>query len=392
MNKTLSTRDFFVDSEIRRAESLPASAFVDPEFLELELGTIFAQTWQLALQEGNSQNGLATLTEHLGKTGSRVPFNILGKPLFLQRGQQGKLNCFPNVCTHAWHPLVESSSGGGAIICPQHGRQFDNEGRFLSQAGFEKMQGFPRKSDNLRNVQVEEWGQWIFVSIGEPLAPFQEFTEKVQQSMPGIKLGSLRRQSVEDEVREVEGNWKQHAWNYMDNFHIRFVHKGPAGLADAIDLSSYRTELHKFSALQWAYSREQENGFDPQLLDDRFRDPKNPTKRVFALWWFIFPNMTLNFYPWGLSVNVYMPIPGKPDKTLFLWFQYALDEEKFQRRNTTWLSEQVDAEDIEAISLVNTGAKSGFAPRGRFAPDEEAGPHWFHRLVYEIVFEHKRNP
>ena len=389
--KILSMKEFFVDPNIGRAESLPASAFVDPEFLDLELGTIFAQTWLLALQESNSQDDAAILTGSLEKAGSRVPFNLLGKPFFLQRGNQGRLSCFPNVCTHAWHPLVESSSFGGAIICPQHGRQFDNEGRFVAQAGFDKMENFPGESDHLRNLHVDEWGQWVFVSTGQPVAPFREFLEKVQQSIPGIKLESLRRQHIEGEVREVEGNWKQHAWNYMDNFHIRFVHKGPGGLADAIDLSSYRTELYKFSALQWVYARDEENGFPHRLLADRFGDPKNPSKRVFALWWFIFPNMTLNFYPWGLSVNVYMPIPGKPDKTLFLWFQYAIDEEKFQHRNSTWLSQQVDAEDIEAISLVSTGAKSGFAPRGRFAPNEEAGPHWFHRLVYETVFEHKIN-
>jgi len=393
MKKILLMKEFSVDPNINRAESLPASAFVDLEFLELELGTIFTQTWLLALlapQVGNSLDRPTTLTDSLWKTGSRVPFNLLGKPLFLQRGQHGKLNCFPNVCTHAWHPLVESSSDGGAIICPQHGRQFDTEGRFLAQAGFEKMESFPRESDHLRNIHVEEWGQWVFVSTGEPLAPFRGFMEKVQQSIPGIKLDSLRRQRVEGEVREVEGNWKQYAWNYMDNFHIRFVHKGPTGLAGAIDMSSYRTELYKFSALQWAYARDEKNGFDPRLLADRFRNPKDPTRRVFALWWFIFPNMTLNFYPWGLSVNVYMPIPGKPDKTLFLWFQYALDEEKFQRRNSTWLNEQVDTEDVEAISLVSTGAKSGLAPRGRFAPNEETGPHWFHRLVYETVSSNRR--
>jgi len=389
MRKTLPVKEFFVDPNIDRAESLPASAFVDPEFLELELGTIFAHTWLLAPRENDSQDGLATSTDPIGKTGSRFPFNLLGKPFFLQRGQHGRLNCFPNVCTHAWHPLVGSSSVGGAIICPQHGRQFDNEGRFVAQAGFEKVDGFPRESDHLRNVHVDEWGQWVFVSTSDPLAPFREFIETVQQSVPGIKLASLRRHRFDGEVREVDGNWKQHAWNYMDNFHIKFVHKGPGGLADAIDLSSYRTELYKFSALQWAYARDEKNGFDPQLLADRFLDPKNPTRKVFALWWFIFPNITLNFYPWGLSVNVYMPISGKPDKTLFLWFQYALDEEKFQRRNSTWLSDQVDAEDIEAIGLVNTGAKSGFAPRGRFAPSEETGPHWFHRLAYETIFEHR---
>ncbi len=386
MKNGLSTKEFFVDPNIVRAESLPASAFADPEFLELELGTIFARTWLLAPQENNTEDDSANLASSLEKKGSRVPFNLLGKPLFLQRGQQGRLKCFPNVCTHAWHPLVESSSVGGSIVCPQHGRQFDNEGRFVAQAGFEKKKGFPRESDHLRNIQNDEWGQWIFVSTGEPLAPFREFIEKLQQSIPGIKLESLERQRVEGEVREVKGNWKQHAWNYMDNFHIRFVHKGPGGLADAVDLSSYRTELYKFSALQWAYARHGETGFEHRFLEDRFRDPKNSSKKVFALWWFIFPNITLNFYPWGLSVNVYMPIPGKPDKTLFLWYQYALDQEKFQNRNSTWLSEQVDAEDIEAISLVSTGAKSGFAPRGRFAPNEEAGPHWFHRLVYETVF------
>ena len=385
MNKVLSTREFFVDPEISRAESLPASAFVDQEFLDLELGTIFAHTWLLATQESGSQEGIANLTDSLRKTGSRVPFNLLGKPLFLHRGQHGNLNCFPNVCTHAWHPLVESSSIGRTIICPQHGRQFDNEGKFVAQAGFEKLQGFPRKSDDLLNVHVDEWGPWIFVSTGKPLASFHEFRENVQQSVPGIKFESLKRQRVEGEVREVEGNWKQHAWNYMDNFHIRFVHKGPGGLADAIDLSSYRTELYKFSALQWAYARDKENGFEHRLLADRFRDVKDNSKRVFALWWFIFPNTALNFYPWGVSVNVYMPIAGKPDRTLFLWYQYALDEDKFRHRNSTWLNEQVDSEDVEAISVVSAGAKSGFAPRGRFAPNQETGPHWFHRLVYETV-------
>jgi hypothetical protein len=73
-------KESFADPKIGRAESLPASAFVDPEFLELELGTIFAQTWLLAPQESNSQDDPATLMGSLGKTGSRVPFNLLGSP------------------------------------------------------------------------------------------------------------------------------------------------------------------------------------------------------------------------------------------------------------------------------------------------------------------------
>lgn len=387
MKASFSNHDFLVDANIRRAETLPASAFVDTEFLELELETLFARTWLVVPQDTCSEAGPEALQKTLAKSGSRVPLTVLGNPLFLLKGQDGRLSCFPNVCTHAWHALVESPSVGGAIICPQHGRQFDLQGRFVAQSGFERMDDFPHASDHLKKLSADQLGPLVFVSTGKPLATFREFTTEISRSIPGIALDKLVRHRVKEEVREVDGNWKQHAWNYMDNFHIRFVHKGPGGLADAIDMSSYRTELFRFSALQWVYAVDPRNGFDPKLLADRFRDPENTSRRVFALWWFIFPNIALNFYPWGLSVNVYMPVHGQPDKTSFLWYQYSLDDEKFRQRNKIWLNEQVDTEDIEAISTVSKGARSGFAPRGRFAPNEETGPHWFHRLVYETVFE-----
>ncbi|HVH16404.1 MAG TPA: SRPBCC family protein [Candidatus Angelobacter sp.] len=378
-----SNKDFFVDPDIRKAESLPDSAFNDPDFLELELDTIFKDSWMLVPHGATGSS--TSLGDLLGKPGSRVPFSLLGKPLFLQRNSRKEINCFPNVCTHAWHPLVESASIGGSIVCPQHGREFDPDGKFVSHKGFEKLENFPRESDNLRRLHVENWGPLISICLGEPLAPLRKMIEKVKESIPGIDLDSLKYQPVANEVREVDGNWKQHAWNYMDNYHIRFVHKGPGGLAGAIDLETYTTELYEYSALQWAYARRREDGFDEQQVAARFRDPKRD-RRVLALWWFIFPNLTLNFYPWGLSVNQYLPARGRPDRTEFHWLLYSIDDAKFEQRNKIWLNEQVDAEDIEAISLVSKGAQSGFAPRGRFAPREELGPHWLHRLIYTTVF------
>lgn len=379
-----SNKDFFVDPDIRIAETLPASAFNDPDFLDLELDTIFKRSWMLVPQSATGSS--RSLGELLSRPGSRVPFSLLGKPLFLQRNSRREINCFPNVCTHAWHPLVESACVGGSIVCPQHGREFDQDGRFGSHEGFENLVNFPRESDSLRRLHVESWGPLLAVCLEEPLAPFKKIAEEVKESIPGIELDSLKYRPVANEVREVDGNWKQHAWNYMDNYHIRFVHKGPGGLADAIELDSYTTELHEYGALQWAHARRREDGFDEHQVATRFRDPKKSDKRVLALWWFIFPNLTLNFYPWGLSVNQYLPAPGRPDRTEFHWLQYSIDDARFEQRNKIWLNEQVDTEDIEAISLVSKGAQSGFAARGRFAPREEQGPHWLHRLIYTTVF------
>ena len=376
---------FFVDPDIAKAETLPAYAFEDPDVLSLELSTLFAKSW-LLVPERTAENGPSRM-DFLRSPGSRVPFSILGRELFLQRGRNGELRCFPNVCTHAWHTLVEAPSSGGSIICPQHGRRFDEEGRFLSQAVFENVQNFPREEDHLARLQSASLDQFMFVCFEEPQASFQSLVGELRKSIPGVDFGGLSRRIVGNEMREVEGNWKQHAWNYMDNYHIRFVHKGPGGLADGVDLSSYKTELYSWSALQWVYARDPRYAFEPKLLADRFRDPKDPGRRVFALWWFLFPNLALNFYPWGLSVNLWMPVPGRPDRTMFYWYHYSLDDEKFRRRNEIWLDEQVDREDIEAIGEVAKGVRSGFAPRRRFMPGDEAGPHWFHRLVFESIFQ-----
>ena len=102
----------------------------------------------------------------------------------------------------------------------------------------------------------------------------------------------------------------------------------------------------------------------------------------------IFPNLTLNFYPWGVSLNRYEPVPGQPDQTNFFWHHYVADSKKYKERETVWLNNQVDEEDVVAMDLVSKGIKSGLGMRGRFAPEEEKGPHWFHREVYRQIFEY----
>src|SRR5712692_677354 len=149
---------FFVHPDIRKAESLPAEAFTYPEFLNLELQTIFTRAW-LPVPERSQQelrNDPRGVEEIVRLRGARVPFTLLERPLFLQRDWRGKLHCFPNVCTHAWYPLIHGLARERSITCVQHGRQFDCEGRFVSQTGFDDVKGFPRESDSLRDLPVEQ--------------------------------------------------------------------------------------------------------------------------------------------------------------------------------------------------------------------------------------------
>lgn len=375
----LTAADCHVDDDIRRAESLPARAFVDPEFLARELDTVFRTSWQLVPDRGDDPRPLA---EQVAARGTRVPVTLNDRPLFLQRGwDDDTLRAFPNTCTHAWFPLVLGASRGPTLVCGQHGRRFDCEGKFVSQPGFGKLEGFPRACDSLTALPVGAWRKMMFANLDPGARAFAEVWAEIDASLARMPDPEDRLPSAE--VREIAGNWKQHACNYLDRFHIGYVHRPPGGLADAIELASYQTELYEDSVLQWVYAAKPEDGFDPGFLPERFA---HPSKRVFALWWFVWPNLTLNFYPWGLSVNVYQPVPGRPDATRFLWYQWAIDRAKHAERDRRWLSSQVDAEDVDALAQVSRGLRSGFAPRGRFAPDDETGPHWFHRKVSRAVF------
>jgi choline monooxygenase len=362
-----------VDDDIRIAEGLAASTFTDRDWLARELGTIFRRSWLVVPEPADDR----PLVEQVAARGTRVPVTVLGHPLFLQRGwDDDGLRAFPNSCTHAWHPLVLGASRGPTLQCPQHGRRFDCAGTFVSQPSFTNLPDFPRACDSLQALPVASWLRMMLVNLDPHAAPFAlpEVDATLAKLPPMVERGAI-------ETREIAGNWKQHAWNFLDHFHIGYVHRAPRGLADAIDLGSYTVELHERGVLQWVYAQNPADGFDPLHLPERFAHRADPGRRVFALWWFVFPNLALNFYPWGLSVNVYEPVPEQPARTRFVWLQFPTDRDKFAERERRWLSSQVDAEDVDTLALVSRGLRSGFAPRPRFSPTEERAGHWFHRAV-----------
>jgi choline monooxygenase len=301
--------DPHVDPDIRRAEGLPARAFTERAWLDRELATIFATSWQLVPETGDDPR---PIDEQVSARGARVPVTVSGRPLFLQRSwDDDTLRAFPNTCTHAWHPLVLGASRGPTLVCGQHGRRFDCAGKYVSQQGFASdLPDFPRACDSLTPLAAATWRKMTFVNL-DARASFASVVAPIDASLHGSVARPLaERTSIE--LRDVAGNWKQHAWNYLDQFHIGFVHRAPGGLADAIELGTYTTEIHGDAVLQWVYARDPADGFDPAHIAERFRDPKG--RRVFALWWFIFPNLALNFYPWGLSVNLYAPVSDAPDR------------------------------------------------------------------------------
>ncbi|MES1225150.1 MAG: SRPBCC family protein, partial [Bacteroidota bacterium] len=161
--------------------------------------------------------------------------------------------------------------------------------------------------------------------------------------------------------------------NYLEGFHIPFVH---AGLNTVIDFGNYTTELFQYSNLQLGIAKDEDDCFNlPASSPDH-------GKKIAAYYFFVFPNMMFNFYPWGLSLNIVKPVSISESKISFLTF--ILEPEKFNKGAGSGL-DTVEMEDEEVVENVQKGIRSRFYSHGRYSVTREQGTHHFHRIIAGLM-------
>jgi choline monooxygenase len=96
----------------------------------------------------------------------------------------------------------------------------------------------------------------------------------------------------------------------------------------------------------------------------------------------VFPNLMLNFYPWGLSLNLVQPLG--PSRTRVQFRSFVRDASLLGQGAGGALDE-VEMEDEAVVQTVQRGLRSRLYSRGRYSPTREQGVHHFHRLIGEFM-------
>lgn len=350
-----------IDPDIRRASTLPSWAYADPEVLAASRERVFARSWQLVAD-----------TDRVKVPGQVHPFTLLegllDQPLLLTRDRADQLHLLSNVCTHRGNLVAESDGVEQALRCRYHGRRFGLDGRFLSMPEFEQAEGFPTEADHLPRVPFGTWEKFVFASL-DPASPLEEAIEPVRARCAAMPVGTCVFDPVHSREYVVRANWMLYCDNYLEGFHIPYVH---AGLAVALDYGSYRTELFPGGSLQVGVASDGEDAFDlPTYSPDH-------GQRIAAYYFWLFPNTMFNVYPWGISVNVVRPLAVDRTKVSFL--AYVWDASR-QDRGAGASLDRVEREDEVIVENVQRGVRSRLYERGRFSPAREQGVHHFHRLI-----------
>lgn len=357
---------FFVHPDISQAQTISTEIYNSPILFEMAKEKIFSTGWQWA--------GDASL---VADPGSCHPFilleNYLDEPLLLTRDQQGTLRCLSNVCTHRGNLLVSEDCKTANIRCKYHGRLFRLDGAFKSMPEFNEVKNFPSPEDDLVKLPLFQWDNFLFTSIGQHL-PAELFFKDMMARVSWVPLEDFRYRPDLSREYHINANWALYCENYLEGFHIPFVHDS---LNAALDFSDYSTEIFfPFSSLQLGISKTGENCFDlPESSVDY-------GKKLAAYYFWVFPNMMFNFYPWGLSVNIIEPQAVNKTKVRFL--SYVWRDELREKGAGTDL-DKVEMEDEEIVQQVQKGVRSRFYKHGRYSTTREKGTHHFHRLLAQFL-------
>ena len=355
-----------VDKDIRQAATLPSFFYTDTAVFTQTKEKLFEKSWQWV-------GDLHTLFSPLNNVYplSLLP-SMLEEPILLVKNQKDEVKCLSNVCTHRANILVHQSQKTKQLVCEYHGRRFDLQGRFKSMPQFKEAENFPRPCDDLHPYDSKQWHDHLFVSI-EPSFDIEKVLTPMNERIGHLPIGTFKLDPKRSKTYIVNSHWALYCDNYLEGFHIPFVHKD---LNQQIEYEKYETQLFAYSNLQIAYSNGASDVFD--LPEGHIDYGKN----VSAYYFWIFPNMMFNFYPWGLSINIVSPL--SPEKTKVVFYSYIYDESKLDQGAAGDL-DKVEREDEFVVESVFKGIRSKHYHAGRFSPTMEKGVHHFHRLISEFM-------
>ena len=281
-----------------------------------------------------------------------------------------------NVCTHRGAVLYDAPfESSKTLRCPYHGRSFNTRGQCLAMPGFESVKNFPQTEDHLPRLPIHRWHFLDFIALTDPLWAFDDWVAPLEERLGFLPLQDFVFSEAHSRSYPLAANWMLYCDNYLEGLHIPYIH--PA-LFKALDFKGYETHNLPCGVLQIGLASEDEVAFD--------LPPDHPEagKRVAAFYFWLFPNLMLNFYPWGLSLNRIAPLGlAQTEVEYFVWIHRPelMDAGAGGDIDTT------EKEDHSVILSVQQGLQSPLYHRGTYAPEMEKGVRLFHQLLQDIVPE-----
>ena len=201
--------------------TLSVKEYYSEDFFEHEKKAIWSNSWLLAGRVSD-----------LSDPGDFIVFEVevIETSILIIRGNDNKLRAFYNACVHQGAKLANDSNGScSRIRCSFHGWLYDFEGKLSGVPLQELFPGLEVDKLRLKGVNLETWGGFIFIHLGEK--PEHSLCKTLQPMSPELEA-YLEKEDWQWHAGYkglYKANWKIFIDNQSEGHHANFLHSKSIG-------------------------------------------------------------------------------------------------------------------------------------------------------------------
>src|SRR6204780_701860 len=354
---------FQIDPDIARAWTLPSHLYADAATFAAEKEKIFSRSWQVVGHASQVAN-----------PGDYFTTELVGEPLLIVRGSEGKLRGFYTGCRPRAGPPAEGCGSRKLFRCGYHGWTYGLDGSLISATEIEGVEGFRPEDFALAPGHVEGWFNLIFVNLDRDPRPLRESLGELPQQAEKFHFAGMKL--FERRTYDMKCNWKTYVDNYLEGYHLPSVHPG---LNRELDFNAYVVEPYERHVRQFSPIRGAQPG------DTTPRRYQEAGEDLTTDYFWIFPNWMLNCYPDNVSLNIVLPLEPERSLAIFEWYLPEENHSSPAAKASVEFSDQIQIEDVGICEIVQKNLRSRSYSRGRFSATQEKGVHAFHRMYAELM-------
>jgi len=228
------------------------------------------------------------------------------------------------------------------------------------------------EDNGLFSVRCAIWHDWVFINLDANAQPFEKFIQPIQKLLNDIDV--TRYQPVATiEFGEVRTNWKLLIENFIEPYHVQFVHKTTTSqpLQDHYPVA----EAHCL-------------GSAVDLTEEQVASAGTSTLGVTSQYLTLFPNFVMGTYqPDQIGVHLNIPVNAETtlqSRVIYLHEDASYSDEQIQQLSDLWHS--VHLEDHAMCERLQIGRHSKQAAGGGvLSPYWETSVRNFQELVANAI-------
>ncbi|MDX6592537.1 MAG: choline monooxygenase [Gaiellales bacterium] len=386
MTAMLGPVSVWEDHGVGHSGTLPSDWYTSRELFELEQRTLMRDVWHCV---GSAHE--------VREPGMFFTTTVANEQVVVVRGRDGDLRAMSNVCLHRAGPVAVGCGQRNAFQCPYHGWMFELDGRLRRAQGMETTEGFDGSKMKLPQFRVEEWGPSVWVTLEEATPPLSDWLSDITPRLANYHVDEL--EFIGGRRWTIDCNWKLYVDNYMEGYHIPFIHPG---LALGLSPTVYTYELGTYTNVQYG-GEPHPRGPGSRVAGilggtQEFRRLKPPMRGLdeqessgYYFNW-VFPLTTVNFMPDGILMFMIRPVePERTESTFLWWMPKATDfQDKLLQAALVNFGHVINTEDYEICEQAQRGMRSSVYHQGRYNADQEICLHHFHQLLSRHMQPHLR--